>query len=123
MILLRNKIKKDFLEEAKNRILSDLSGISDLQKKSLKFVESQGKACKTGEIMEKALGYNPSSGSRTKVLEEIKSLVNLNVIIFDAKNGHKPRLKIRLKEILELHGATEQEIDQVYNHILMEMLK
>ncbi len=33
------------------------------------------------------------------------------------------RLKLRIQELTSVHEATEPEIEQVYNHILMEMLK
>lgn len=32
------------------------------------------------------------------------------------------RLKNRIKYLLENHEATEQEIEQIYSHILMEMI-
>lgn len=33
-----------------------------------------------------------------------------------------PALKERIRSLLAQHGATEQEIEQVYSHILMELI-
>ena len=55
-------------------------------------------------------------------MDSIKELAEINIAELDTKNGHKGKLKLRIKELLGVHEATEQEIEQVYNHILMEML-
>ncbi len=117
------KIKKDFLEEAKNKILEEISGLSDRQKKMLKFIESQGKTCSTSLLMENALLIKSKSGSRNEVVKLLKEMENLELIIFDAKNGHKPSLKDKIEKYLFPQEAKPEEIEQVYNHILMEMLK
>ena len=51
--------------------------------------------------------------------------VELKIILVGYKhtNGKSHgRLKERIKELIGVHEATEQEIEQVFNHILMEML-
>ena len=50
---------------------------------------------------------------------------NMELIRIDVKHGSAcyPKLKDFIKHYLENHEATEQEIEQVYNHILMEILK
>ena len=118
------KLRKDFLEEAKNKILSDIRELSEDAKKTLKFLETQGKATTNNFIVEKCfhlLGTN--SSHRAKISNAIKELVEIFVIEKHTKTGNVPRLKNRIKELLGTHEATEQEIEQVYNHILMEMLK
>ena len=117
------KIKKDFLEEAKNKILSEISKLKDRQKKMLKFIESQGKQSSTSLLMENCLLINPKSGSRNEIVGLLKEMHNLEFIIFDAKNGHKPFLKKTIEKYLLPQEAKPEEIEQVYNHILMEMLK
>ena len=74
-------------------------------------------------ILERCLFVSRSGGARTPVLNEMKEMDGLGLIIFEVKNGHKPRLRIRIEEFLALHDAKTEEIDQVYNHILMEMLE
>ena len=119
----QEKIKKDFLEEGKNKVLEEISGLSDRQKKMLKFIESQGKPCSTSLLMENALLISPRSGSRNEVVKLLKEMETLELIIFDAKNGHKPSLKNKIEKYLLPQEAKPEEIEQVYNHILMEILK
>jgi SpoU rRNA methylase family enzyme len=47
---------------------------------------------------------------------------NLELIRVDTAQRIYPNLKARIIALIEQYGATAQEIDQVYNHILMEML-
>ena len=117
------KIKKDFLEEGKNKVLEEINELSDRQKKMLKFIESQGKPCSTSLLMENALLISSRSGSRNEVVKFLKGMENLELIVFDAKNGHKPSLKNKIEKYLLPQEAKPEEIEQVYNHILMEMLK
>jgi hypothetical protein len=118
------KIKKDFLEEAKNKILSDIEDSSKDAKKTLKFLESQGKPVTNNFIVEKCfhlLGNN--SSHRAKISNALKELIEIFVIEKSPKIGNVPKLKNRISGLIGVHEATEQEIEQVYNHILMEMLQ
>lgn len=118
------KIKKDFLEEAKNKILSDISSLSKNAKKTLKYLESQGKGCATTEICTKAFLYKGGSGSYARTVNE--SIKELESILVGEKvrNGTTfGRLMIRIKYLIESQETTESEIENLYNHILMEMLK
>ena len=116
------KLKKDFLEEAKNKVINDINLLNERSKKILKFIESLGRRTNISEVMEKGLLVKPSSGSRSVIQKEITELFNLEVARKDG--GHiYPNLKEKAKKYMETHEATEQEIEQVYNHILMEMLK
>lgn len=67
--------------------------------------------------------YPQSGGSYGKtVLDSIKELETILTAERDAKKVNTfGRLKERIKYLLENHEATEQEIDQVYNHILNEV--
>jgi len=120
----QEKIKKDFLEEAKNKILSDINQLSNNAKKTLKYLESRGIACATFEIATKGYLYPQASGGYGKtVLDSIKELELSLLADRDAKKVKTTgRLKNRIKSLLEVHEATEQEIEQVYNHILMNLL-
>ena len=119
----QEKIKKDFLEEGKNKVLEEINGLNDRQKKMLKFIESQGKPCSTSLLMENALLISSKSGSRNDVVKLLKEMENLELIIFDAKTGHKPSLKGKIEKYLLPQEAKPEEIEQVYNHILMEVLR
>jgi hypothetical protein len=119
------KIKKDFLEEAKNLVLKRITTLDDEQKKMLKYVESLQSGQKLGTIIEKCLFKTQTSGgTRKSVGKKIKTMVELEVVRYDS--GHSlyyPNIIELIKKFCEQHEITEQEIKQVYNHILMEILK
>jgi len=118
------KIKKDFLEEAKQKILSEISNLSDKAKRLLKYLESRGVGCSINELVGKCFQHN-STGSayNQEVNESIKELSQINVGYKHSNGKCHGKLKLRIKELVSVHEATEQEIEQVYNHILMEMLQ
>lgn len=116
------KIQKDFLEAAKNKILSDVSTLSDEEKKALKYVESVGKDVSNTELITKCFYLAMGGSSATKMSNITTKLKNLELLEKSAGGRNSPKLKKRIKELLEIHGATDQEIEQVYNHILMEIL-
>lgn len=118
------KIKKDFLSEAKEHILKEVNKLDDEQKKMLKFIESQGKGCSQTMLIDKCLFLSATSGgTRNKVSTKTTEMGTLLVIKKDAHAICYPNVKDFIKSYLGIHEATEQEIEQVYNHILMEMLK
>lgn len=118
------KITKSFLEEAKQKILNDVNQLDDEQKRILKFVETQQKGCSQTFIIEKCLYQSSTSGgTRSKVSKKTGEMTNLQLVRKDRNAVVYPNLKERLKELLEPFSANEQEIEQVYNHILAEMLK
>jgi len=118
------KIKKDFLEEAKNKILSDISSLSDNAKKTLKYLESQGKGCSTAEIATKGFLYKDGGGGYAKIVNEsIKELSSIGIGEKLSNGTSFGRLKKRITYLLESHEAKDSEINQIYDHILMEMLQ
>ncbi len=117
------KIKKDFLEEAKNKILSDVSSLNEKEKRMLKHIEAQGREVKVNEIITRAWLISDGSSSRVQVSQASKNLVPRELLRKGNNSGYMPNVKQRLKSMLEVHGATESEIENLYNHILMEMLQ
>ena len=59
---------------------------------------------------------------RIKVSKASMELRAIEVGKTDAHAGHYSMLKPRIKELLANYGATEEEIDQVYNHILNDVI-
>ena len=118
------KLQKDFQEWAKTHILENVVGLDEEEKKILKFAESIQKRTNITEIMEKCLFLNPTSGgSRSRVKQKIASMGALELIRKD-KGGHiYGNLKAKIAKLLEIHNASPQEIESVYNHILMEFLE
>lgn len=117
------KLKKDFLEETKNKILEDISKLSDNAKKLLKYLESKGSGAKSLEIEEKCFLMTHSGSSSKKVSDASLEIRAIGIGDKDTAGFHRGRLRNKLQEYLSNHGASEQEIDSVYNHILMELLK
>ena len=119
------KIKKDFLEEAKQMILENIAKTDDEQRKMLKYIESQGIGIKLSLIIEKCLFKSATSGgTRDSISKKLKLMSELELLRYDSTHQtYYPNLKNFIKRYCEQHGITNQEIEQVYNHILMEMLK
>ena len=116
------KITKDFLQEAKNKILSDISTLSNDSKKTLKYLESRQVGCRTAEIVSKGFFLTSGGGNQDRVNKSIKELIAIGVAKKDAGGTSFGMLKDRIKELLTVHNATEQEIEQIYNHILVNLL-
>lgn len=117
------KIKKDFLEEAKQKIIEVISALSPDAKRSLKYIECQGKGVSTTEVTEKGFLLRSGGGNNNKVLTSIKELASQGIARCDPKGKTFPALRDKITSMLSGFDATEQEIELVYNHILMEMLK
>ncbi len=117
------KLKKDFLEEAKNKILKDIESLSDNARKTLKYLETRGVGCAINEIAMKCFLYPNGQGGYSKIVND--SIIELKTILVGYKHSNGKshgRLRERITDLLGVHEATKEEIEQVYNHILMEML-
>ena len=102
--------------------MNEINTLDEESKKMVKFIESVARRTNLSEIMEKGLLINPSSGSRSRIQKKLQELFLLEIIRKDGGSSPYPNLKEKAKKFMEIHEATEQEIEQVYNHILMEML-
>ncbi len=117
------KLNKDFLEDAKTQIVTIINGLDDEQKKLLKFCEAIGKGTTLTEIMEKCLFVSATSGgSRQRVTAGLNTMSGLELIRKEPNGKIYGNLKQKITKHLEIFAATAQEIDAVYNNILMEML-
>lgn len=118
------KIKKEFLQESKDKILLDISKLSNNAKKTLKYLESKGIGCSTSEICMNGFLYSQGSGGYAKIVNDAMKELSTYLIAEKDKGGtNYGKLKNRIKFLLEGHEATDQEINNLYQHILMEMLK
>lgn len=117
------KIKKDFLIEAKNRIINIVKNLDEEQKKILKFIESQGQGTNLSKVLDKCLHVSMTSGgTRTRVRDKIKDLQSKELLRVDKNTVSYPSIKQTLISHLGTHEASADEIKQVYNHILNEMI-
>ncbi|NVM23995.1 MAG: hypothetical protein HWN68_19725 [Desulfobacterales bacterium] len=91
--------------------------IMDLER----YSEEIQKRTNISEIMEKCLFLNPSSGSRSRITKKIAVLTTFEFVRKDRGHIHG-NLKQRIAKLLEIHNGSSQEIESVYNHVLMELL-
>ncbi len=117
------KITKDFLKEAKDKILKDIQSLNSDEKKTLKYLESRKADVSITEIIEKCFLSKRGGSSSTKVSNVTKSLINIEVTIKTPGQRFRGVLMQRISGLLETHKSSKEEIEQVFNHILMEILK
>lgn len=122
-VLPVEKIKKEFLEEAKQKILSDIETISDGSKKLLKYLETRNVDITNKEAVEKLFHLKAGGNTATKISNYFKELLNIEVAESTPGKRYKTRLKTRIKYLMGVHEASDQETENVYNHIMMEMLQ
>lgn len=115
------KIQKDFLDEAKQKIIDDIGTLNNDSKKILKYLESQGKGAKPNELITKCLLMKDGGTQRNKITACKKELGGIEVIKNDTHSMY-PKLKERITDLIGNHKATENEIQATYDHIMMELL-
>ena len=116
------KLQKDFLEETKQKILEEIEKLSESAKRMLKYLEARSQGVKTSELVEKCFFMKVGGGASNKVSEASLELRNYELIKKDSAGWHRANLKERIKEMIETHNASEQEVESLYQHVLMEML-
>ncbi len=116
------KLQKDFLEETKQKILAEIEKLSESAKRMLKYLEARSQGVKTSELVEKCFFMKVGGGASNKVSEASLELRNYELIKKDSAGWHRANLKERIKEMIETHNASEQEVESLYQHVLMEML-
>lgn len=116
------KIKKDFLQEIKNRIVSDISSISADEKKALKYIEARDKDVTPGELISSCFMLKSGGSSSVKISNILKSLKTIDVVEATAGGRYRKGLQKRISSLMNNHNATEAEIQNTYNHILNDLL-
>jgi len=117
------KLSKDFLQAAKDQIISEVSLLDAEQKKILKFTESLQRHTNVSEVMEKAFFLKPTGGGRSRITKKLAAMASMAFVRRDEKSRYFPNLKAKITGLLEIHQGTPEEIEAVYNHVLMEMLE
>ncbi len=115
-------LKKKFLEQEKNKILEDVSKATPKAKEVLKFIESVGKGMEIKEVCLRLAKTTTGSASQV-IRNSINELARLRLVRKDTHSRVFPYLKDRITDELGFHKAKPEEIEQVYNHIIFEMLK
>lgn len=117
------KIKKDFQEEVKQKILADIGTLTQDEKKALKYMETKDSDVSPSELITKCFILKVGGSQSVKISNMLKSLTTIDVIERTAGGRYRKGLRKRLETLMANHNSTPQEIDMVYNHILMEVLK
>ena len=124
MVAPLEALRKQFMVDARQKVTADIGTLGEDSKTALKFVEAQGKAITGNFIVERCFFLDGGNSShRGRISKALQPLFDLNLVEKDAnKNGNKPRLKRRILELMEIHGATESEVQEVYDHIIHDLL-
>ncbi len=117
------KIKKDFLREINDKIVADVSALGDDEKKALKYLESKDGDVSPSELITKGFLWKVGGSQSTKMSNILKSILSIECVEKTAGNRYRKGLRKRIVGLMGGHSATEQEIDNLYNHILMEILQ
>lgn len=117
------KIKKDFQIDLKNRIVSDVNGLENDEKRMMKYIEAKGSGVKITELCDKCFSISPTSGgNRDKISRLSNSLINIMILRKDKNGIFYSELKKRITDLMDSQDATSQEIEIIYDNILMEVL-
>lgn len=118
------KIRRDFIIDAKNKILDDIGKLSDKAKQMMKYMESRGGVgVPVNEICVKCFLMKSGGGGYPEQVNDYGNELSEILMAKKQTNGNwKPELKERITELIKVHGATDQEIDSLYDHIIFELL-
>lgn len=115
-------IKKNFLQEIKNRITGDVQDLSPDEKKALKYIEARDSDVTNGELVTKCFMLKQGGSASSKISNIFKALNIIEVIKATPGGRYRKGLKERIALLMDSHSATEQEIELTYNHILNDLL-
>ena len=103
------KIKKDFLEETKTKLLSVISSCDEKQKKMLKYMEQKGSYANKKNIFYDCFGNGATSGSTYQdLVKKLTEMKQKEIIKIDTHNRVYPILKLRISELIEKYGSTTE---------------
>lgn len=117
------KIKKDFMVDAKNKIVTDIDKLGEKAKLVMKYLETRQIGVTVNEICIKCLLFKDGTGGYAKQAKEYAGeLTSLNLAERQTNGNFKPMLKQRIEELIKVHGATDQDLTLLYDHIISELL-
>jgi hypothetical protein len=116
------KIKKDFLVEINNRITADISQLSTDEKKALKYIEVRDSDVTASEMINQCFILKPGGSASTKISNIFKELVTIDVLEKTAGGRYRKGLRKRISTLMGAHNATDQEIQNAYDHLLSSLI-
>lgn len=118
-----DQIKREFLVDLKNRIIKDMNSLDDEAKRMMKYIEAKGKGVNISELCDKCFSISATSGgNRDKISRLGQTLISIQVIRKDKNSMFYSELKKRISDLMGSQDATNEEIENVYDNILMEIL-
>lgn len=117
-------LQKKMQQEAKESIIASINELSPERKKIIQFIESAQKGVKQSDIATKCLGLGSNEGgNHKKTRGEILELESKGLIRFDIKHSTvSPMLHDKIKDYMQVHGGTDEEVNEVYNHVIDYLL-
>lgn len=115
-------IKKEFLQEIKNKIISDITELKPEYRKVLRYIEASDNDITNNEIVTKCLLLKTGGATATKVSGIFTALLSIDVIQKTKGGRYRKGLRDRISTLMGNHNATNEEIDLTYNHIIAELL-
>jgi len=116
------KIKQDFIQASKDKIISGFTELSDDAKKMCKYAESRATGVTANEFVTKCFMLSPGTPQSNKIKKGASELGTIGVLRNNSHGKYMPELKTRINELLSPHNTTQEEKDNLYNHILMELV-
>lgn len=116
-------LKKEFLEETKTKILQDVQGLSEDSKKMLKYLESVGRGVKANELVEKCYMIKSGGSAQKKINDAFSMVQAASIARKDTAGRYYGELRNRILNMLETHGAAQQDVDALYNHVIYHLLQ
>jgi hypothetical protein len=115
-------LKQQFLIEAKERIVGLIKGLPETERKALKFVEAAGRGVSHKDMCEKCYSRPSIGGSSVDVKNIVMRVVDTGMLRRDKNAITYPCLKEKIQEELGFHEAKPEEMDQLYAHVINELL-
>lgn len=116
------KIKRDFIEEIRLRIIEDIKSLTADEKKALRYIESKDADIAANEIITKCFLWSPGNSTSVKMSNIFKPLSSNEFIEKTAGGRYRKSLKKRIETLIAGHDASAEEIDLLYNHLLTELI-
>jgi len=110
-------LRKGFLEEAKQSILSRLGSLSPTSLRALAYIETYRGRVTWTDLGRRALGRAPSGQEIQALRQDLDSLVRQ-----DPQGRVYPNLEGTISQALQPYGASKEEINLLSNHILAEVI-
>lgn len=116
------KLNDIFLEEAKQKIISDVNSLEGIDKKILKYLEAKQIPASINEIVTKGLFLKMGGGTADRTKKSLTKMMTLNLVVMDGK-AYSTSIKTQIKSLVGNFNADETQLELLYNHIINELLQ